>query len=151
VAKPTPHDTTRIVGAPMSSLLNKNDLKRSCLVLQAGGLTAISRWLSEATPPVPCLALTRSHRIPLLLPLPPAKRQEPLPRECRLTVIGHWDLTSDSRQCVVSTQSNERAEDTMSLGRGRSAPFYANARTSSSRRRTIESCICYATCQVSAY
>ena len=33
-------------------LFNKNDLKRSGMVLQAGGLTAISRWLSEATPPV---------------------------------------------------------------------------------------------------
>ncbi|MFO0820424.1 MAG: phage integrase N-terminal SAM-like domain-containing protein [Pirellulales bacterium] len=50
--------------------------------------------------------------------------------------LGHWslvigytrDLTSDARQCVVSTQSNERAEDTASLDRGRSAPSYANAR-----------------------
>jgi hypothetical protein len=44
-------------------------------------------------------------------------------------VIGYTrDLTSDARQCVVSTQSDERAKETASLERGRSAPSYANAR-----------------------
>jgi hypothetical protein len=37
-------------------------------------------------------------------------------------------LRSKRRQCVVSTQSNERAEKTASLDRGWSEPSYANAR-----------------------
>jgi hypothetical protein len=37
------------------------------------------------------------------------------------------DLTSDERRCVVSPQSNERAEDAASLDRETSAPSYANA------------------------
>ena len=57
-------------------------------------------------------------------------------------VTGHWlheDLTSDPRQCVVSIESNERAEETVSLDRGRSAPSYVNARNEQLFRPEIES------------
>ncbi|MFO0820422.1 MAG: phage integrase N-terminal SAM-like domain-containing protein [Pirellulales bacterium] len=61
--------------------------------------------------------------------------------------LGHWslvigytrDLTSDARQCVVSTQSNERANETVSFDRGRSAPSYANARNERLFTSEIES------------
>ncbi|MFO0821475.1 MAG: phage integrase N-terminal SAM-like domain-containing protein [Pirellulales bacterium] len=43
-------------------LFIKNDQQWEGIVLQAGGLIAISRWLSEATPPVPCVARPRNVR-----------------------------------------------------------------------------------------
>ena len=76
-----------------------------------------------------------------------ALRMPPLDGCHSSLVLRHWslvngytrDLTSDARHCVVSTESNERAEETVSLDRGRSAPSHANVRNEQLFTPEIES------------